>query len=169
MATAAMGYLAAADATGWRTRPRPRACGDWSGPTRLPPRRGPRSCPRSPRQGYSADADYSARAWLMHKTGITRGAAVAHTAGRGGTARIRGSSQRWPPGSCRSPWAGDLPVDRPAAREIPGGLRRAAGHGRRGRPGPAGPVGAVRGDVRAGPVRPPDEDPDRTSTTGRCG
>src|SRR5215469_8810801 len=31
-------------------------------------------------QGYTEDADYSPRAWLMHKTGITRGAAAAHTA-----------------------------------------------------------------------------------------
>jgi Domain of unknown function (DUF222) len=31
-------------------------------------------------KGYSADADYGARAWLMHKTGITRGAAASHTA-----------------------------------------------------------------------------------------
>jgi hypothetical protein len=31
-------------------------------------------------KGYSADADYSARAWLMHKTGITRGAAASHVA-----------------------------------------------------------------------------------------
>jgi hypothetical protein len=31
-------------------------------------------------QGYSADADYSVRAWLMHRTGITRGAAASHTA-----------------------------------------------------------------------------------------
>ena len=31
-------------------------------------------------QGYSADADYSPKAWLIHKTGITSGAAVAHTA-----------------------------------------------------------------------------------------
>ena len=31
-------------------------------------------------KGYSADADYSARAWLMHRTGITRGAAASHTA-----------------------------------------------------------------------------------------
>ena len=31
-------------------------------------------------QGYSADADYSAVSWLMHRTGITRGAAVGHTA-----------------------------------------------------------------------------------------
>ena len=30
--------------------------------------------------GYAADADYSPRAWLMHQSGITRGAAVSHTA-----------------------------------------------------------------------------------------
>jgi hypothetical protein len=28
--------------------------------------------------GYSADAAYSARAWLIHKTGVTRGAAAGH-------------------------------------------------------------------------------------------
>src|SRR4051794_31259868 len=31
-------------------------------------------------KGYAADADYSLRAWLMHQTGITKGAAVACTA-----------------------------------------------------------------------------------------
>ena len=31
-------------------------------------------------QGYCADADYSARAWLIHKTRVTKGAAVAYTA-----------------------------------------------------------------------------------------
>src|SRR6185312_9393424 len=31
-------------------------------------------------KGYSADADYSARAWLMHRTGITRAAAASRTA-----------------------------------------------------------------------------------------
>jgi hypothetical protein len=31
-------------------------------------------------KGYSADADYSPRAWLIRKTGITRGAAVSYTA-----------------------------------------------------------------------------------------
>jgi Domain of unknown function (DUF222) len=31
-------------------------------------------------QGYSADADYSVLSWLMHRTGITRGAAVGHIA-----------------------------------------------------------------------------------------
>ena len=29
-------------------------------------------------QGYSADADYSARVWLIHKTGVTKGAAAGH-------------------------------------------------------------------------------------------
>ena len=29
-------------------------------------------------QGYSADAAYSARAWLIHKTRVTRGAAAGH-------------------------------------------------------------------------------------------
>ena len=31
-------------------------------------------------QGYAGDADYSAVSWLMHRTGITRGAAVGHAA-----------------------------------------------------------------------------------------
>jgi hypothetical protein len=31
-------------------------------------------------QGYSADADYSPCAWLIHKTQVTKGAAVAYTA-----------------------------------------------------------------------------------------
>ncbi|MGD0246614.1 MAG: hypothetical protein ABSB59_40665 [Streptosporangiaceae bacterium] len=31
-------------------------------------------------KGYSADADYSPRSWLIRKTGITRGAAVSYTA-----------------------------------------------------------------------------------------
>ncbi len=31
-------------------------------------------------QGYSADADYSPRSWLIYRTGVTRGAAAAYTA-----------------------------------------------------------------------------------------
>ena len=31
-------------------------------------------------RGYSADADYSPRAWLIHKTRVTKVVAVAHTA-----------------------------------------------------------------------------------------
>jgi hypothetical protein len=29
-------------------------------------------------QGYSADADYSPRAWMIHRTRVSKGAAVAH-------------------------------------------------------------------------------------------
>src|SRR6266567_303253 len=36
-------------------------------------------------QGYAGDADYSAVSWLMHRTGITRGAAVGHAAWAGRT------------------------------------------------------------------------------------
>ena len=51
-------------------------------------------------QGYSADADYSPRAWLIHKTGVTKGTAVGYTAwvrraGAGGPGRaVRGDHQR---------------------------------------------------------------------------
>ena len=69
-------------------------------------------------KGYSADADYSARAWLMHRTGITRGAAASHTA----WANRAGRTRPWASGagrrdlfdlSCRQ---GDLPWTEQAAR-----------------------------------------------------
>ena len=37
-------------------------------------------CAFTAAQGYSADADYSPRSWLIHKTRITRGAAAGHLA-----------------------------------------------------------------------------------------
>jgi hypothetical protein len=40
-------------------------------------------------QGHCGDGDYSPRAWLMHQTGITRGAAAAHTAWAGRAAGHR--------------------------------------------------------------------------------
>ncbi len=106
-------------------------------------------------KGYSADADYSARAWLMHRTGITRGAAASHTAwaNRAGThpavvaALAAGElSESWGRAICR--WTDKLPEKfREESDEL---LVKAAG----GRAGAGGPVRAVRGDVRAGPVRP---------------
>jgi Domain of unknown function (DUF222) len=36
-------------------------------------------------QGYAGDAEYSAVSWLVHRTGITRGAAVGHAAWAGRT------------------------------------------------------------------------------------
>ena len=106
-------------------------------------------------KGYSADADYSARAWLMHRTGITRGAAASHTAwaNRAGThpavvAALAGGevSESWGRTICQ--WTGRLPEKyRQESDEL---LVKAAG----GRAGAGGPVGAVRGDVPAGPRRP---------------
>jgi hypothetical protein len=65
----------------WPPRPRPSACG-WLERTDAIATAA-RACFLSAftaGKGYSADADYSARAWLMHRTGITRGAAASHTA-----------------------------------------------------------------------------------------
>ena len=42
-------------------------------------------------QGHAGDGDYSAASWLIHRTGITRGAAVGHTAwAKRGARPIRG-------------------------------------------------------------------------------
>ena len=72
-------------------------------------------------KGYSADADYSARAWLMHKTGITRGAAASHIAwAKRGASPIPGWSRRWPPASCRSPVAGRSASGRTSCRRSSG-------------------------------------------------
>ena len=81
MLQSALGYLAAADATAMTAQEQARCL-------RVLERAG--SAATAARtsvlgafgsgQGYSADADYSPRAWLIHKTGVTKGAAVAYTA-----------------------------------------------------------------------------------------
>src|SRR6266700_828849 len=57
-------------------------------------------------QGYSADADYSPRAWLSTRPKWTRAAAVGSRAWPGGRPRIRRWSRRWRAGRCRSRSAG---------------------------------------------------------------
>ena len=52
-------------------------------------------------QGHAGDGDYSAVSWLIHRTGITRGAAVGIPRGPSGPPPTRGYWPRWPPG--RSP------------------------------------------------------------------
>jgi hypothetical protein len=81
VARAALGYLAAADATGL-TPDEQAGC-----LLRLERLTSVTTAARASvlgaftfGKGYSADADYSPRAWLIHKTGITRGAAVSYTA-----------------------------------------------------------------------------------------
>ena len=83
-------------------------------------------------QGYSADADYSPRAWLIHRTRITKGAAVAHTAWvRRATAHPQVAaalatgemSESFARTICQ--WTDKLPEDcRPAADEILTGAAR---------------------------------------------
>ncbi len=81
MARAALGYLASADATGLSAQEQ---AGCLRGLERVT---SVISAARSSvlgaftvGKGYAADADYSPRAWLIHKTGVTRGAAVSYTA-----------------------------------------------------------------------------------------
>ena len=70
-------------------------------------------------QGYSADADYSPRAWLIHQTRITKGAAVGYTAWvRRAAAHPGGRGRRWPPGTIPESvarticgWTDKLPPD----------------------------------------------------------
>src|SRR5689334_12446750 len=81
VACAALGYLASADATGLTAE-------EQAGCLQVLEKAG--SVTAAARasvlgaftagKGYSADADYSPRAWLIRKTGITRGAAVSYTA-----------------------------------------------------------------------------------------
>ena len=117
MARAALGYLAAADAT---------ALGDEAQAACLRGLEQTDAIATAARasflaaftvgKGYSADADYSARAWLMHKTGITRAAAASHTAwaNRAGThpvvvAALAGGdlSESWGRAICQ--WTDKLP------------------------------------------------------------
>jgi Domain of unknown function (DUF222) len=85
-------------------------------------------------QGYTEDGDYSPRSWLMHRTGITHGAAVSHTAWMKWAAAhpavhaalaAEQISASYAQVICA--WTGKLPEDaRPAADDI---LLGAAGSG----------------------------------------
>ena len=106
-------------------------------------------------QGPAGDGDYSAVSWLIHRTGITRGAAVGHTAWAKRAARhprviaaLAAGEVPESAGRLICLWTDKLPPG------VPGrGGRAAAGRVRRGA-GPGGPGGVVRGDVRAGPRGP---------------
>ena len=81
MLTSAMGYLAAADATAMATETQARCLQVLEQAHSMgTAARASILAAFTSGQGYSADADYSPRAWLIHRTGITAGAAVAHTA-----------------------------------------------------------------------------------------
>ncbi len=106
-------------------------------------------------QGYAGDADYSPRAWLIHKTRVSKGAAVAHTAWArraadhpAVVAALAAGELSESYGRTICTWTGKLPGG------LPGSRRRDPAVRRPGRDGPAGPGRAGRGDVRAVPVRP---------------
>ena len=113
-------------------------------------------------QGYAADADYSPRAWLIHKTRITKGAAVAHTAWAQRTethpqvvAALAAEDLSESYGRTICQWTDKLPEDcRPAADAI---LLSAARAGM-GLPDLAGLAAEMYQRSRAGR---PDEDPAR--------
>ena len=61
-------------------RPRPSACANWNRTTRPTAARAGFLAAFTAGQGPAGDGDYSAVSWLIHRTGITRGAAVGHSA-----------------------------------------------------------------------------------------
>ena len=106
-------------------------------------------------QGYADDADYSPRAWLIHKTRVSKGAAVAHTAwARRATTHPRvvaalaagELSESYGRTICQ--WTDKLPGD---CREAADAILLSAAQAR---DGPAGPGRAGRGDLRAVPPGP---------------
>ena len=80
MVHAGLGFLAAADATAMAAETQARCLRMLEQATAMgTAARASILAAFTAAQGYSADADYSPRAWLIHKTGITQGTAVAHT------------------------------------------------------------------------------------------
>jgi Domain of unknown function (DUF222) len=81
MVRAGLGYLAAADATQFPAATQAGCLRELEQDAAvLTAARGVVLAGFTAGQGYADDADYSARSWLIHKTHITSGAAVGHTA-----------------------------------------------------------------------------------------
>ena len=111
-------------------------------------------------QGYSADADYSPKAWLIHKTGITKGTAAAYTAWVRRAAAHPQVAQALAAGETVGVGRpDDLRLDGQAARGLPGGRGHDPGHRGPGRDGRAGPGRAGGGDLRPVAARGPGQGP----------
>src|SRR6266446_7738746 len=81
MLESAMGYLSAADATAMAAQNQAQALMALERVTSMgTAARASILAAFTSGQGYSADADYSPRAWLIHKMRVTKGAAVGYTA-----------------------------------------------------------------------------------------
>ena len=81
MLKSAMGYLSAADATAMAAEPQAQCLQMLEQANSVgTAARASILAAFTSGQGYSADADYSPRAWLINRTRVTRGTAVAYTA-----------------------------------------------------------------------------------------
>src|SRR5271157_110617 len=110
-------------------------------------------------QGYSADADYSPRAWLINKTqGRGERALGLGPPGRGASAGGRGAGRGAHPVGVGGPE--DLPVDGQTARGLPPGRGRDPDRGGEVRCGPARPGGTGPEIYARSPRDEPDSDPD---------
>src|SRR4029077_12921484 len=91
MVRAGLGYLAAADATRLAAATQAECLRELGPGGRVGARAGATAARAAilagftAGQGYAGDAEYSAVSWLIHRTGITRGAAVGHAAWAGRT------------------------------------------------------------------------------------
>jgi hypothetical protein len=163
MVRAGLGYLAAADPAGLATEEQAQVLRELEQDEAVATAARSRSLAAfTAAQGHCGDADYSPRAWLMHQTGITRGAAAGHTARArraGGHRLVLAAlaagriSESYGRAICQ--WAGRLPQEaREAAEEI---LLAAAGAGMGLRD-----LAELAGEMyqRSRPDRP-DEDPAR--------
>ena len=99
MVHAGLGYLAASDATAMAAETQARCLRMLEQATAMgTAARASILAAFTSAQGYSADADYSPKAWLINRTRITKGAAVAYTAWAAVT-RIASAASRQSPGS----------------------------------------------------------------------
>ena len=157
MLTAALGYLAAADATAMTAEEQARCLRVLERATAIgTAARTSMLGAFTSGQGYSADAQYSAKAWLVYKTGVTKGAAASHTAWMRRALEHPAVFAAMAAGDVSEPvarllcqWTDKIPEDAPG--------RRGHDPGRcgRGGDGPAGPGRAIRRDLRALPARGP--------------
>ena len=113
-------------------------------------------------QGYSADADYSPKAWLINRTRDHQGhRGRLHRVGPEGRRAPRRSRGCWPPGRSPSRYARMICTSGPTscpgtAAEAADAILVAAAKAGRGR---AGPGRAGRGDLRPVPARGPRQRP----------
>ena len=127
MVHAGLGYLAAADATQMSTDVQARILQALEQATAIgTAARASILAAFTAGQGYCADADYSPRAWLINRTRVTKGTAVAHTAWARRAAAHPQIAQALAAGQISESiarticqWTGKLPADcRDAADEI---------------------------------------------------